>query len=138
MPILFFSEGVSFQLPKPRSTRLWIVKALKKEKKSLDSLTYVFCQDKFLLRLNKQYLNHNTLTDVISFDYSDRRNAINGEIYISLKRVRENSVKFKEPFDRELHRVLIHGMLHLAGYEDKTVAGKALMREKEEAYLSLR
>ena len=138
MAVLFFSDGIDFHLPRPRITTAWIKNVVKKEKKSLHSLSYVFSSDAHLAKLNRQYLNHNTLTDILTFDYSVDPNSIQGEIYISIERVRENAATFKRSFDEELHRVIIHGVLHLVGYNDKSVADKALMREKEEAYLSLR
>jgi probable rRNA maturation factor len=138
MAILFFSEGIDFHLAKPRITTSWIKDVIKKEKRKLHSLNYIFCSDKYLARLNSQYLSHEALTDILTFDYSKDPKSIHGEIYISIERIKENASRFKETFDRELHRVIIHGVLHLAGYSDKRAAKKALMREKEEAYLSLR
>jgi rRNA maturation RNase YbeY len=138
MAILFFSNGVDFRLSKPRVTTSWIKNVIKREKRKLHSLSYVFSSDEHLLELNSQYLEHNTLTDIITFDYSNDPDSIHGEIYISIERVKENASIFKESFDKELHRVIIHGVLHLMGYDDKRGTDKALMREKEEAYLSLR
>jgi rRNA maturation RNase YbeY len=110
----------------------------KTEKKEIGDLTYVFCSDDYLLSLNQQFLKHNTLTDIITFDYSEGKKELSGEIYISIDRVADNAAKFKTDFQDELHRVMIHGVLHLAGYKDKKPAEKALMRKKEEACLSLR
>ncbi len=138
MAIHFFTEGIHFQLPHPRKTSSWIKNSIKKEKKRLFALGFIFSSDEYLLRLNIQYLHHKTLTDIITFDYSEGPKSINGEIYISIDRVRDNALKFKKPFDEELHRVIIHGVLHLIGYKDKLVREKIAMREKEEAYLSLR
>jgi rRNA maturation RNase YbeY len=138
MAILFHSEGIDFHLPRPRITTSWIKNAIKKERRKLHSLNYIFCKDEYLVKLNKQYLKHATLTDILSFDYSTDPTTILGEIYISIERVKENAVNFNEPFDAELHRVIIHGVLHLMGYKDKSATERALMREKEEAYLSLR
>ena len=138
MAILFFSEGINFHLSKPRITASWIQNAIKKEKRKNHSLNYVFCSDEYLKKLNKQYLKHKTLTDILTFNYSNDPNSIQGEIYISVERVKENATKFEQSFDKELHRVMIHGVLHLLGYNDKSAPDRALMREKEEAYLSLR
>ena len=102
------------------------------------ALNYIFCSDAFLLSLNVEYLNHNTLTDVITFDNSDDSKGIQGEIYISIDRIRENAKKYRVPFERELHRVMIHGLLHLLGYADKTPLQKKMMRKKESTYLSLK
>jgi len=138
MAILFFSEGIDFHLSGPHTTTLWIKNVIKKEKKKLHSLNYVFCSDDYLAKLNRHYLRHNTLTDTLTFDYSTDPKSIHGEIYISIERVKENAARFNESFDQELHRVIIHGVLHLTGHDDKSASAKALMREKEEAYLSLR
>jgi rRNA maturation RNase YbeY len=109
---------------------------VKKERKKLTSLNYIFCSDLYLLKINQEYLKHDTLTDIITFDYSQKSN-LEGEVYISIERVKENSEIFKRPFAEELHRVIIHGLLHLIGYADKSDAEKAQMRKKEEACLSL-
>lgn len=140
MAVRFFSEEVPFKLAHPRITTNWIKKAIEMEKGALGELNYIFCSDAYLLSINQSYLNHNTLTDIITFDYREKGNkeAISGDIYISLERVEENAQKFQVSFDLELHRVIIHGVLHLLGYKDKKTADKALMRKKEEAYLSLR
>jgi probable rRNA maturation factor len=138
MAIQFFAKATRFKPVRPRSTSTWIKNSIKNEGKSLSDLAIIFCKDKFLLDLNVQYLGHNTLTDIITFDYSEDPKTIDGEIYISVERVRENATKYQNTFDVELHRVIIHGVLHLIGYGDKTPGEKAKMREKEEAYLSLR
>jgi probable rRNA maturation factor len=134
--IRFLSELATFKLPNPRKTAQWLKSICETENQTLDSVTYVFCTDNFLLSLNRAYLKHSTYTDILSFDYSDGEE-INGEIYISVERVRENAGKFKQPFDRELRRVIAHGMLHFLGYDDKGPRQKAQMRRKEEACLSL-
>ena len=134
--IQFFSEGITFRLSKPRSKIIWLKKAIASEGKSLEALTYVFCSDAYLLQINQDFLQHNTFTDIITFDHSEG-DLLQGEIYISVDRVRENAIKYKVTFEQELARVMIHGVLHLAGYRDKKPAEKALMRKKEEAYLSL-
>jgi len=136
--IRFFNEGVVFSLPHPRKTTVWIKGVITREKKSLTEINYIFCSDKFLLSLNKGYLNHNTLTDIITFDNSATKGALEADIYISVERVADNASKFQANFDEELHRVMIHGVLHLLGYKDKKGTEKALMRKKEEACLSLR
>lgn len=136
--ITFFSEGIDFKISKPRATKNWIQKVVKKEKHKISSLSYIFCSDEFLNNLNRQYLNHDTLTDIITFNYSTEPASLDGEIYISIPRVKENSKLFNVDFDEELHRVIIHGVLHLLGYGDKKPTEKAQMRKKEEACLSLR
>ena len=138
MPVFFYFEKTRFRLPHPIKTSNWIILVIRKEGFRLSYLNVVFCNDDFLLSLNRKYLKHQTLTDILTFDYGNSGPAIEGEIYISVTRVRENSRMFKTRFDDELHRVVIHGVLHLMGYNDKTLAQKAKMRDKEEACLSLR
>lgn len=108
----------------------------KKEKKSVGYINYIFCSDNYLLEINKDYLNHKTLTDIITFDNSDGT-LIESDIFISIERVRENAIKFDTTFQLELYRVLIHGILHLCGYKDKNEEEKNLMREKENKYINL-
>jgi probable rRNA maturation factor len=136
--VLFFSEGIDFRLSHPRKTSSWIKLAIQKEKRLISSLNFIFTTDSVLAPLNVIYLNHNTLTDIITFDYSNERRDIIGDVYISIDRVRENAAKFSTDFDEELHRVIIHGVLHLVGYNDKNASERAQIRKKEEAYLSLR
>lgn len=134
----FFAQDISFKLPKPRKTKQWIELAIEREKKMLEHLNYIFCSDAYLLGINEHYLNHKTLTDVITFDHSEKKGYIEGDIFISVERVRANAVELNTDFDEELHRVIIHGVLHLIGYSDKSLPKKTLMRKKEDAYLSLR
>jgi probable rRNA maturation factor len=136
--IHFFSEAINFKLPHPRKTTVWINLVAKKEKRTIKEINYIFCSDEYLLQLNQGFLHHKTLTDIITFDNSEGKKALEGEIYISIERVKENALKFKTDFEDELHRVMIHGVLHLIGYKDKKPSEKALMRKKEEACLSLR
>lgn len=134
--IKFYSEQIPFKLPNPRKTTNWVKNVCLQENHKIDSLTYIFCSDEYLRVLNKQYLNHSTYTDILSFDYSDSRKIL-GEIYISIPRVRENAKNFQQSFNVELRRVIIHGLLHFMGYNDKHSTQKAQMRRKEEACLSL-
>ncbi len=101
------------------------------------SISYIFCSDEFLLKLNQQYLNHDTLTDILTFTLSESSLDIVSEIYISIERVEENALKLRVPFITELYRVMIHGILHLCGYSDQTEIEKARMRKKEDHYLAL-
>lgn len=135
--INFFTEGISFKVSNPRKTATWIKAAVAKEKKRLHQLNYIFCSDEYLLKVNQQYLNHQSLTDIITFDNSENSEFLEGDIFISIERVRENAGKFKVDFDNELRRVIVHGALHLMGYTDKTKKAKKEMRKKEDAYLSL-
>src|SRR5687768_10724065 len=125
--IEFFNQDLSFKLPKPRKTKLWIHDVIRKEKKQLAHLNYIFCSDDYLLSINKEYLNHKTLTDIITFDHSETRDQIEGDIFISIDRVAANAEELATDFDQELHRVLIHGVLHLIGYGDKTPTEKMRM-----------
>lgn len=106
-----------------------------KEGKQVDTINFIFCTDQYLLELNKKHLNHDTLTDIITFEYNPPGQALLSDIYISIERVRENAVVFKTSFSRELHRVIFHGVLHLCGYKDKKPEESKLMRFKEEEYL---
>lgn len=135
--IHFFSEGIApFKVPAPRKTAHWIESVASRENFKITGINYIFCSDAELLAINKRYLHHSTLTDIITFDYSEGRD-LEGEIYISVERVKENAAKYKTSFEDELRRVIIHGVLHLMGYRDKKPTEKARMREKEEACLSL-
>jgi rRNA maturation RNase YbeY len=135
--IQFFSEKIRYRLPNPGKTKTWVKSVIKKEGASLEGINFIFCTDKYLQEINIEYLNHKTFTDIITFNYGDKK-TIEGDVYISIERVKENALKFQVPFQHELHRVIIHGVLHLLGYNDKTKTEKARMREKEDAYLSLR
>jgi probable rRNA maturation factor len=134
----FFNQDISFKLTKPRKTKLWIQEVIYREKKELAHLNYIFCSDQYLFSINQQYLKHSSLTDIITFDYSENKKSVEGDIFVSVERVKANAQELKTDFDDELHRVLIHGVLHLIGYADKTKTEKSLMRKKEDAYLSLR
>jgi probable rRNA maturation factor len=134
----FFTQDISFRLPKPAKTRLWIKHVIALEKKDLVHLNYIFCSDLYLLGINKQYLNHRTLTDIVTFDTGEGKNQIEGDIFISIERIAANAAELGTTFDEELHRVLIHGVLHLVGYSDNSARHKSQMRKKEDAYLSLR
>jgi probable rRNA maturation factor len=136
--IHFFWEDVDIHFTSIRKTKSWLKNVIRAEGKVLKELNYIFCSDVFLTTINLQYLHHNTLTDIITFDTSEDNESIAGEIYISIDRVRENAVKFNATFDKELNRVMAHGILHLLGYSDKTPQQKKIMRKKEDAYLSLR
>ena len=116
--------------------RIWIEDVIKNEKKTVGDITYIFCDDDYLLERNKEFLDHNTLTDIITFNYCIDNN-ISSDIMISIDRVKENSTTFENSFNKELKRVMIHGILHLIGYNDKSYKEKELMREKENFYLNM-
>lgn len=135
--INFFSQKPRFKLSNSKKISSWIKKTIEKEGASLISLNYVFCSDDYLGDINIKFLKHKTLTDIITFNYNPSKTEIEGEIYISVDRVRENAQTFETDFQTELNRVIIHGVLHLLGYNDKNKSQKKVMREKEDSYLSL-
>jgi len=137
-PVHFFYNEVQFKLNNPRKVTNWIKRVVEIEGSSIKEINYVFCSDSYLLTLNRSFLSHNTLTDILTFDNSNDVSVLEGEIYISIERVIENAEKYDVAFEDELGRVMIHGVLHLLGYKDKKIVEKALMRKKEEACLSLR
>ena len=128
----FFEEFPEIENKLP--TKKWITQCVKKENKEIIKIEFFFSTDTYLNKLNKKHLNHNTLTDVITLDYSTKKHII-GDIFISVDRITENSKQYKTTFKRELARVMIHGVLHLIGYKDKSVDEKIIMREKENEYL---
>lgn len=131
-----FTSKISFDLKNRLLVKSWIKQVIEKEGKKIGDISYVFCDDEQELEINKQFLNHNFFTDIITFDYVEK-NVISGDIFISLDRVKENSKIFETDFNNELFRVIIHGILHLLGYEDKTLEEKNLMREKENECLKM-
>ena len=138
MAILFFSEDVAFKPTKVKILKNWLKLIIESEKKKTGNINFIFCSDNFLLELNKTYLNHNTLTDIITFQNSAPSDlSVSGEIYISTDRVEENATLFETSFTNEIHRVIVHGVLHLLGYKDKTKLQKTNMRQKEDYCLSL-
>ena len=133
--ISFQNQSISFKLKNKTKLKLWIKTIVDKEKHALGALNYIFCSDDELLEINIKHLNHNTFTDIITFDYTENKK-ISSDIFISIDRVKENSKKFDTTFENELHRVMIHGVLHLCGYKDKTKSDIELMRKKENAALN--
>ncbi|GHC44353.1 rRNA maturation RNase YbeY [Ulvibacter litoralis] len=129
-----FAYQNDFKLENEAAVASWISSIISSEDFAEGDISYVFCDDDYLHNLNKEFLDHDTLTDIISFDYS-MGTQIHGEIYISVDRVAENAEAFETGFLNELHRVIIHGILHYCGYKDKTESEAALMRSKEEAAL---
>lgn len=124
------------RVPQALKIREFIMEIIELENKQVKAIDYIFCTDEFLFNINKEFLDHDNLTDIITFDLSEDA-AITGEIYISTDRVHENAATFKTTFKRELYRVIIHGVLHLLGYKDKTKSEIQMMRQKEEHYLLL-
>ena len=138
LPIHFFSEDISFTLKEKNKVRNWIKNTIRSEGKKLRELNFIFCSDAYLLEINKQYLNHDTFTDIVTFDNSESPDLIIGDVFISIERIQENASKYKVAEKDELHRVIIHGTLHLIGYKDKTKSDKSLMTEKEDHHLAMR
>jgi rRNA maturation RNase YbeY len=135
--IQFFNEDLSFDLKGKNVIRRWLTTSARSEGFSIGSINFIFTSDQYLLTINQKYLQHDTLTDIITFDNSENEGVIEADIFISIPRVRENASKIKVTFNEELNRVLIHGMLHLVGYSDKSARAKKEMTEKEDHYLSL-
>jgi len=137
--ITFNNEDIAFTLKNKTILKKWISSVIQQKKRKPGDINFIFCSDDFLLEVNKKYLNHNTLTDIITFDYSkeDPKQAISGDIFISIDRIKENAKKFSKTYENELHRVMIHGVLHLLGYTDKTKSSKAEMTRQEDACLKL-
>ena len=134
--INFHSEDVDFHLVNEKKRIKWIKDSIKNEAKKVGEISYIFCSDEYLHKMNLEYLNHDTYTDIITFDYTEE-NIVSGDIFISIDRVKENAIKFKTLFEKELSRVIIHGALHLMGYKDKSAQEKEQMRSKEDFYLTL-
>lgn len=134
--IEFYSEN-QFKLKEEESISKWISSVITSEGCIEGEITYIFCDDEYLHKLNIQFLNHDTLTDIISFDNSLGKE-VHGEIYISTQRVEENAKEYNVTFDDELHRVIIHGILHYCGYKDKSKADQEIMRTKENDALQMR
>ncbi len=135
--IWFFSEGTDYTLKNKGHIRKWLRTIIREEKYKTGELNFIFCPDDYLLEINSKYLNHNTLTDIVTFDLSEQTGIIQGDIYISVDRARDNAGIFKVPFQEEIRRLLAHGVLHLMGYKDKTPEDKAVMTARENYCLSL-
>ncbi len=134
--VSFNNQSIVFKLKEKTRLKQWIKTVTEKEKHQLGTINYIFCTDDELLEINIRHLNHNTLTDIITFDYTEGE-TISSDIFISVDRVAENAKKFSVSFEEELHRVMIHGVLHLCGYKDKSKADAELMRKKENGALKI-
>ncbi len=132
--IAFLTEDITFELKEKLKHKAWLKEAAKAEGFRIGGLNYIFCSDVYLLGINQKYLGHDTLTDIVTFDNSEDPKMIEGDIFISIERVQENALKF-DTAESELKRVMVHGLLHLAGYKDKDTAQKELMRNKENEHL---
>jgi rRNA maturation RNase YbeY len=134
--MISFNYENDFELNNEEQLSNWISRVIASEEKKEGEINYIFCDDDYLLNLNEQYLNHDTLTDIISFDYS-MGNEIHGDIFISTERVKDNATDFKVSFEEELKRVMVHGVLHYCGFKDKTEEDEALMRSKEDEKIKM-
>lgn len=137
MAIHFFTEETPFQLKQKLNRKKWLKEIAKGENYSINDLNYIFCTDEYLYEINVEYLNHDTYTDIITFDNSEIENEIEADIFISVDRVKENASKLNVPIEDELSRVISHGLFHLMGYKDKKKAEAELMRSKEEFAINL-
>lgn len=135
--INFFNEDINFTLRQKIKLRNWIRSTIEHNQHKLEIINYIFTSDNYLLTINKEYLDHDTFTDVITFNQSNDPKLLEADIYISIERIKNNAKKFNLPISDELHRVMIHGVLHLLGFTDKEESEKAVMRKKENHYLAL-
>ena len=133
--IHFFEEEIKYHLKNKTLIRSWLLAAIEAEGYVLEELNFIFCSDVYLLRINQQFLDHDTYTDVITFDNSEGLKTIAGDIFISVERVQENAGLLKQSVHQELCRVMIHGTLHLLGYKDKSKTAKKQMTDREDHYL---
>lgn len=131
-----FHYETDFLIENPAEYSSWIERIISSESKNSGEVNYIFCDDDYLFKINVDYLDHDTLTDIISFDYSDHLN-IQGDIFISIERVKENAKEYNVPLENELRRVMAHGILHYCGYKDKTEEDSKIMRQKEEEKIAL-
>lgn len=136
MAISFFNEDIEKPALNENLISLWIEQIIKKYNRRVGEINYIFCSDNYLIEINRQYLEHDYYTDIITFDYTEE-NTISGDVFISVDRVIENSLFFKEGFDNELKRVISHGVLHLIGIKDKTEVEKREMRDAEDKCIML-
>ena len=135
--IYYHQEDTSFNVKHKLAIRKWVNATIKNEGKTPDDITYIFCSDQYLLELNRSALDHDYFTDIITFDYCEG-DIVSGDLFISIDRVEDNAKTLGHSFIDELHRVMIHGVLHLCGYKDKSKKEEQTMREKEDYYLNLR
>lgn len=134
--MISFNYETEFEIANEEQYENWLSEVIESEGKTEGEINYIFCDDAYLLEKNIEFLNHDTLTDIISFDYT-MGNLISGDIFISVERVKENAADFNVSFDEELRRVMAHGILHYCGYKDKTEADEQLMRGKEDEKIKL-
>lgn len=131
-----FNYETDFSLDNEAAIASWLSNVITSENKKEGEISYIFCDDEYLHKINLEYLNHDTLTDIISFDYT-MGNELSGDVFVSIERVRDNAADFNVSFEDELKRVLVHGVLHYCGYKDKGESDELLMRSKEDEKLAL-
>lgn len=134
--IAFFTQEIDLEIKNKDALSAWVIRTIRKEAKIPGEINFIFCNDNFLIDINRKYLNHDYYTDIITFDNSDFENEISGDIFISYERVIENAQKLSVYIDKEMSRVVIHGVLHLIGYNDSKIKEIAEMREKEDYYIA--
>lgn len=134
--MISFNYETDFEITNESQYQEWIAAIIESEDKTEGEINYVFCDDEYLLQKNIEFLNHDTLTDIISFDYT-MGNLISGDIFISVERVKDNAKDYNVSFEDELRRVMVHGVLHYCGYKDKTEEDSQIMRSKEEEKMKL-
>ncbi len=137
MAINFFTEDIKFELSQKLKRKKWLKRLAETEGFQIQELNYIFCSDEYLYQVNMEYLNHDDYTDIITFDNSEQEKLIEGDIFISIDRVRENAEKHQQTEERELSRVISHGIFHLVGYKDKSDSEAKQMRSKEEFAIDL-
>jgi probable rRNA maturation factor len=133
--INFFNEDIDFKFKGKNNFKAWLKKVAEKEGFKIKDLNYIFCCDEYLYKINVDYLDHDTFTDIITFDNSEDQTTLEGDIFVSIERVKENSLTLNTVFDEELKRVIVHGLLHLCGYDDHSLEDKAEMRRLESEYI---
>jgi rRNA maturation RNase YbeY len=137
MAILFFEEDIKFSLPEKNKKKKWLKEIANLEGFKIGELNYIFCSDEYLYQINVDYLNHKTYTDIITFDNSEKEKLIEGDIFVSVDRIKDNAIKENVPFEKELSRVMSHGVLHLMGYKDKKEEDIISMRNMENKAITL-
>lgn len=134
--IHFFNENIAYTIKQKTKIKQWLNQTIECERFTCGDINIILCADEYLLKINQEYLHHDTFTDIITFDYSEK-NKLSGDLFISIERVKENSAQYSGVVYNELLRVMVHGVLHLCGYKDKTPQDEKQMREKEDEYLSI-
>ncbi|MEA5140774.1 rRNA maturation RNase YbeY [Arcicella rigui] len=133
--IVFFNEDIDFKFQHKNLLKKWLKKVAETEGFKMKNLNYIFCSDEYLHKINVEYLEHDTYTDIITFDNSEEESDIEGDIFVSIERIKDNSQELKTAFEDEFKRVLVHGLLHLCGYDDHSDEDELMMRNKEDFYI---